>query len=253
VSWMGRVVQKLPYRTRRSMERYRHAALVVRGLAGVHPRTCTICGYTGRFRAFGLPPTFDVQCPACDSLDRHRLFVLVDHKHNLLNGVRSLLHFAPEPILQVRFQKSVAEYLTADLLRGDVDHRCNIEDTGLPDARFDAVFASHILEHVDDRKALSELHRILTPAGKLIAMVPIIEGWDDTYEDPTITAPEARALHFGQADHIRYYGRDFTARLSDAGFEVRALSATPQECIAHGLRRGHKVFVATKPGASFAE
>jgi hypothetical protein len=33
--------------------------------------------------------------------------------------------------------------------------------------------------------------------------------------------PEDRERLFGQADHVRRYGRDFTARLEEAGFNVR--------------------------------
>jgi SAM-dependent methyltransferase len=38
-----------------------------------------------------------------------------------------------------------------------------------------------VLEHVNDTKALQEIHRILKPDSRLIAMVPICEGWDETY------------------------------------------------------------------------
>lgn len=219
----------------------------MKSLSGVHPRSCTICGYSGKFRAFGLPPMFDAMCARCDSLPRHRLFMLMDQKFGLLSGVGSLLHFAPEGILRAKFRTSVPDYRTADLCQASVDIQCNIEDTQLPSGTFDAVFASHILEHVDDRRALAELLRILKPGGKLIAMVPIIEGWDETYEDPSIVDEAERALHFGQFDHVRYYGSDFKRRLVDSGFQVTTFTGTPQECVTHALLRGEKVFVGVKP------
>jgi hypothetical protein len=43
---------------------------------------------------------------------------------------------------------------------------------------------------------------------------------DDTQEDPSVTDPEERTRLYGQADHVRQYGRDFLGRLGDAGFEV---------------------------------
>lgn len=52
----------------------------------------------------------------------------------------------------------------------------------------DAVFCSHVLEHVNDAKALQEIHRILKPGGRLIAMVPTCEGRDKTYENPEIVS-----------------------------------------------------------------
>lgn len=138
-------------------------------------------------------------------------------------------------------------YRAVDLVRADVDFNCNIEDTLLPANSIDAVFASHILEHVDDRRALAELLRILKPGGKLIAMVPIIEAWEETYENSEVTSESERDLHFGQYDHVRFYGRDFPQRLEAAGFDVTAYMATPQECVDYGLQRGEKVFVAAKP------
>jgi hypothetical protein len=93
---------------------------------------------------------------------------------------------------------------------------------------------------------MAEMHRILRPGGKLIAMVPIVEAWDRTYENSAITSESDRDLHFGQYDHVRFYGRDFTQRLEAAGFEVVAWTATPLECVTYGLQRGEKVFVATK-------
>ncbi len=216
-------------------------------LPGVHPRTCPICGYHGKFRAFGVPLVLDVMCAGCDSLDRHRLFALMDDRHKILGGVQSMLHFAPEEILRKRFSRRFPQYRAVDLVRADVDEQCNIEETKLQPESVDAVFASHILEHVDDRKALAELFRILRPGGKLIAMVPIIEAWDETYENPAITSESDRDLHFGQYDHVRFYGRDFPRRIEAAGFHVTAYMATPLECVTHGLQRGEKIFVATKP------
>jgi SAM-dependent methyltransferase len=170
----------------------------------------------------------------------------MDEQHAMLSGVDSLLHFAPEEILRGRLRQRHRGYATADLFVTNVDYQCNIEATGLAPRSFDAVFASHVLEHVDDRKALTELHRILKPGGKLIAMVPIVEGWEETYENPSVATAAERVLHFGQDDHVRYYGRDFTSRLIAAGFRVTALAGTPQDCIAYGLQRGEKVFVGTK-------
>lgn len=253
MSVLGQVVHKLPHSMQQAIERHRHALLVLRGLNGVVPRACPLCDYQGRFRAFGLPPQFDAECPKCGSLPRHRLFALLDREHGFLRGIRSLLHFAPEPILRVRFESRIDHYRTADIARMGVDFCCNIEGTGLPAESFEAIFASHILEHVDDRKALCELYRVLKPGGSLIAMVPMVEGWDVTYEDSSICASAERRVHFGQDDHVRWYGRDFSERLARAGFEVTAYTATPADCVRHGLSRGEKVFVARKPEQAVAQ
>ena len=58
--------------------------------------------------------------------------------------------------------------------RADVDMKADITNLPLPDNSYDVVFASHVLEHVpDDRKAVSEIHRILRPGGIAILPVPI--------------------------------------------------------------------------------
>lgn len=245
-TWISRTRQRVPYGVRRIFRRRWHALQMFSRLPGVHPRTCPICGYHGKFRAFGLPLVLDVMCARCDSLDRHRLFALMDERYTILGDVRSMLHFAPEDILRKRFSQRFPDYRAVDLVRADVDYNCDIEDTKLPPASVDVVFASHILEHVDDRKAIAELFRILKPAGKLIAMVPIVEAWAETYENPAITSESERDLHFGQYDHVRFYGRDFPQRLAAAGFNVTAYMATPLDCVKYGLQRGEKVFVATK-------
>jgi SAM-dependent methyltransferase len=246
-SWQHRLVQRLPGPLQRLVERYRLTALVLIKLWGEHPRTCPICGYRGKFYAFGLPPSFDAMCRGCESLERHRLLAQIDVKHRIFDGVTSMLHFAPERILESKFRLRFKGYRSADLFRADVDYCCNIEDTKLPSTSFDAILASHVLEHVeDDRRAMRELYRLLKPGGKLIAMIPIVEGWDETYENPAIKSESDRWAHFGQKDHVRIYGADFVDRLRSAGFTVTAYTGSPQDCVTYGLARGEKVFVAVK-------
>ena len=43
-------------------------------------------------------------------------------------------------------------------------------------------------------------------------MVPIVEGWASTYENPSIVSEQERHIHFGQFDHVRYYGADIRDR-----------------------------------------
>jgi hypothetical protein len=73
-------------------------------------------------------------------------------------------------------------------------------------------------------------------------MVPIVEGWDKTYEDSTIVEAKDRRLHFGQWDHVRYYGRDIRDRVRRAGFELTEFTAIEPEIQTLGLCRGEKIF-----------
>ncbi len=115
-------------------------------------------------------------CPGCGSSERHRLQAKV--LDTVFAGFethrKSLLHFAPERFLKKRFKRDFSVYKTADLFRADVDMKADITNLPLPDNSYDVVFASHVLEHVpDDRKAVSEIHRILRPGGIAILPVPI--------------------------------------------------------------------------------
>ena len=136
------------------------------------------------------------------------------------------------------------EYVSADIVPGKADVTLNIEDTGLPDCSVDCVLCSHVLEHVDDRIALAELRRILSAHGTLILMVPLVEGWSETFEDPSIVIPEDRSKFFGQEDHVRRYGADFRSRVLSCGFSLSEFTATEPEVSDHGLRPGDKIFVA---------
>ena len=169
--------------------------------------------------------------------------MLLDQRHGLFRRDAEILHFAPEPIVRDHLRRISKNYRSADLQPGRADCQENIEALSFPDATFDHIVCIHVLEHVDDARALSELRRVLKPGGSLIAMVPIIEGWERTYEDPSIVRPEGRDLHFGQHDHVRMYGRDFRDRVQRAGFVVEDLTGSGDDAVRYGLLRGETVFV----------
>lgn len=208
-------------------------------------RDCPICGYRGRFWSYGSPPRADALCPHCLSLERHRLLELLLKRQpmGLMNG-RRLLHFAPEPFVSGRLSCSET-YVTADISGSEVDCRCALEAMPFSDDSFDALVANHVLEHVaDERKALQEIGRVLTEHGIIVLSVPIVHGWKRTYEDDRIKAPAERRIHFGQEDHRRFYGQDFTTRIRRAGFVVEIFRADPRTEVKFGLKRGDQLFIA---------
>ena len=225
---------------------------------------CPCCD--GQFREFVQHRTRPrAKCPRCASLERHRLLQLyIAERTELPDGHASVLHFAPEYELQRYLRERPGlRHRSADIDSPLADDRVDIMDLPYDDATFDVVICLHVLEHVpDDRRAMRELLRVLTPGGKAIVMCPIDARRETTLEDPSVTSPEDRDRVFGQFDHVRLYGRDFGDRLAEAGFDVRVesfLDELPAERVArHGLRRDQDLFgredvyLCTKPMAGAA-
>jgi SAM-dependent methyltransferase len=222
----------LPRRVGESLHAARDAAFgaVYRG-DRLH---CTVCG--GTFRRFlGVGARPEGRCPGCGSVERHRLAALVLREHtSLFTRPTRLLHFAPERGLSriIRHAPTV-EYVTADITPGKADRVLDITDIDCPDDSFDAVICSHVLEHIpDDLKAMRELRRVLRPGAWAFLVVPFDPKLTETYEDATITSPEAREKAFGQWDHVRWYaGTDFDSRLREAGFTVDAVEIPHEQQI----------------------
>ena len=96
-------------------------------------------------------------------------------------------------------------------------YKIDIQDMPFEDNTYDFIWCSHVLEHVpDDRRALSEIRRILTPNGIAVIQVPL---WGDkTIEGDLPTSERVRVYY--QEDHVRRYGRDILERLSMDGLSV---------------------------------
>ncbi|MGO9752696.1 MAG: class I SAM-dependent methyltransferase [Solirubrobacteraceae bacterium] len=165
-------------------------------------------------------------CWRCGCHERHRTqWLLLERRPELLAGVGSLLHFAPEWGLRRRLSRIPnLRYVTCDLMAPDVELRLDITALELPDTSFDAVICSHVLEHVeDDGRAMCELRRVTKPGGWCMVMVPLDLDREQTYEDQAISSPEDRQREFLQHDHVRLYAPDIGLRLQDAGFKVERI------------------------------
>lgn len=211
---------------------------------GVLPRACPICGYHGQFSP--VRHKVDVWCPSCDSRSRHRLIKLWFDKHLAGTSVGRTLHFAAETFLQDLFRSASNEYITADL-EPTFDVQINIEDIDFPDASFDLVIVNHVLEHVEDNVALRELRRILRPGGRVLVTVPMIEGWDDSYEAPDDMDRDMRALVMTDPDHRRWYGRDICDKIEAAGLTFSEFTILEPDATKYGIARGEKIFFGTVP------
>jgi SAM-dependent methyltransferase len=190
-------------------------------------RHCPVCGRDSKkFGSFGTPPRDDAQCMYCGALERHRFIWLYFCRFtDLFTRNGKILHVAPELCLGSSLQKRLrGNYFSADLMSPRAMIKMDITDIQFPDAFFDVIYCSHVLEHVlDDKKALREFFRVLKPDGWAILLVPIFG--EKTIEDTRVTEPAERLRLFGQEDHVRIYGRDYIDRLREAGFTVKIESA----------------------------
>ena len=186
---------------------------------------CPICGWSfRRFLPYGIVVRENVLCPRCGSLERHRLLYLyLQEKTDFFTSAHRVLHFAPERCLHNRFLRFThfRHYTTADLDSPTAAVKLDIQSMPFTDGSYDVVLCSHVMEHVDnDKQAMREIFRVLSPQGWAIIVVPIRMGLKKTYEDSSITHPRERLKAFGQSDHVRVCGEDYWKRLQAAGFEV---------------------------------
>lgn len=242
---------------------------------------CPVCGgesaaflplapvYAASLRSAGCPypverfETLNVaqyHCPSCGCSDRDRLMALYFLRHWIEEGRAAdarVLEIAPAAPLSAFLAEFSAEYRSGDLMPGRAMDQIDVTDMhGYPAGRFDIVFCSHVLEHVpDDRAALRELHRILTPGGAAVLLVPLpldIRQTDELQSGEAMPDTATRIRRFGQDDHVRMYAReDFIGRIGAAGFELQQFDAAafPDDDLEHfGIAARSRLYVAVKPG-----
>jgi predicted SAM-dependent methyltransferase len=182
--------------------------------------TFPICSFEGRFvsdRAF-TGQRYAAMCPKCGSAERHRLQYLavreLKKSHNF--SELSLLHIAPEEALGSILRTWFGKYTTADISSQGVDLVIDLTSADLPDASYDVVYASHVLEHItEDTTAIKEIARILRPGGFAVLPVPLVG-------DVTIEYPAPVATEFG---HVRAPGYDYYERYSEQFSHVKTFSS----------------------------
>lgn len=202
-------------------------------------RRCVMCGHhVWRFMPYmrgsidtpGLILAMDVvgsnpdqfECPRCGAHDRERHLLMYLERAGLLADIhqKSVLHFAPEKRLARRIAEAAPScYIPCDLYPATAGvQRVDMLDIPFDGESFDLVIANHVLEHVsDDLKALAEIHRVLKLGGHAILQTPYSAKLHCTWQDAGIDTAEARRQAYGQADHVRLFGRDIFKRFTSAG------------------------------------
>lgn len=201
-------------------------------------------------------------CPRCFAKDRDRLIHLyLEKKTDVFISPHHILHIAPEEWLKklflslpnieyvsgVKGVKNMGFYYDPKTLELD------LTDIKMSDESFDTIICSHVLEHIpDDKKAMSEIYRVLKPGGWAILQVPHSPILEDTFEDANIIFPKERVKSFGQFDHVRIYGKDYKNRLEKAGFHVEIFNPNNEEwgksyVEKYALNQKENLFIAHKP------
>lgn len=193
-------------------------------------------------------------CPFCGSYDRDRLLLtFLQRRTDLFSKPTKLLHIAPESTLA----KKVVATPSIDYVSGDLDgslamRPLDVTDIDFPDNTFDAVICNHVLEHVpDDRRAMSELLRVLKPGGWAVLQVPIGIKLDKTIEDFTLKSDAERLERFGQGDHVRVYSMgDYVERLRSVGWNIEVIDfpseVGPETVHRYGFHEREKVVFGRK-------
>ena len=185
-----------------------------------------------RFRKFltifGRP---NAMCPFCGSLERHRLIYLyLKEKTKIFTNDVKLFHFAPEDVfISIFSSKKNIKYYTGDLNSCKASIKMDITKIPCKKRVIDVILCIHVLEHIlDDKKAMSEMYRILNDKGWALLQHPIDKNRDKTYEDLSKITPKEREMAFLQVDHVRIYGTDLKRRLETAGFTVKVEDCVKQ-------------------------
>jgi len=197
-------------------------------------------------------------CPGCHSNDRERLLHWLFENRFPISSSDKILHIAPEP--------SLGRYLQAKSPKGYISGVKYYEGFYYPPGvklmdllklpfennQFDWVICNHVLEHIpDDHAAMKAIFDVLKKGGKAILQVPWSPLLDHTKEDFNIQDPKEREAAFGQFDHVRIYGKDYTTKLRNAGFqnnkiEFKDLDISENDIQKMQLNKKECIFIVAK-------
>ena len=199
----------------------RTSDLLVSKLPGGAVAECPVCERTGRFTPAISTTGFRraARCPGCGALERHRLQVWAIRSQVLpvfTGRAPRVLHVAPERSVAELLRPIAGSYVTADYALPGMDMQIDLRDIALEDASCDLVYASHVLEHIDqDRAALAEIRRILAPGGLAVLPVPLVG-------PRTVEYPAPNPF---EAFHVRAPGYDYYDRYEEFFDRVDLLSS----------------------------
>lgn len=191
-------------------------------------------------------------CPHCGSGDRERwLYYVLKNKLDIFKMSGRILHFAPEKMIHNYIkQNQNVDYYTCDIVPGRAMHIVDITNIQFKENSFDYIISNHVMEHiVDEKKAISEIKRVLKSNGKWIFSFPICTDMK-TYENVLINSPEDRLKEYGQEDHVRLYGFDYKERFENYGFKLEIFTPekemSEKDILKYGFIKDDVIIIATK-------
>ncbi len=186
-------------------------------------------------------------CPNCGSIARDRRLYSILNKNFLKEGIK-ILDFSPSRAVyrKIKTNKQL-DYTSSDLSGNFIaEKKFDITNISMPDNSYNLIICYHILEHIEnDKKAMSELHRVLKKNGHCLIQTPFKEG--DIYEDNSIKTKEDRTKYFGQEDHVRIYSvQGLKKRLEESGFQVLVNHFTEKQNNKFGYYEDEYVLICQK-------
>jgi SAM-dependent methyltransferase len=218
-----------------------------------------------------------LQCRHCRATMRHRTLaaaLLSDLERRTLKPLTSIREAAAAALSETRILDSDALSPIAALMKAQPNYlassfhpqrpfdveiapghwNINLEKIGFPDASFDVVLTSDVMEHVRGIDAAhAEIHRILKPGGSYLFTVPYDPACATHHhlvdtsglEDRFLVPPQYHGDPLsGGILAYRVFGRALHADLAALGFEVEFLEFDDDEAL---IVRGD-VFIARKVG-----
>lgn len=230
---------------------------------------CPICGDT----TFPLLPvgsefqvlqTLDViasghryqRCHKCKSSDRDRLvFLYLQNYTNLLRGDEEykLLHVAPEDCLaKIFLRKNKIRYIPIDSFEHgyfypDYLIKMDLLSLEIENNSMDFVICNHVLQDINnDKRAMSEIFRVLKPGGQAIIQVPISNKIPITIEHEGPLSYRECEKRYGHRFHKRIYSQDdFLSRLTNVGFRTQVIKVSCDYDI-NSLNSRERIYLAIK-------
>ena len=201
---------------------------------------CEICGsHLDQFLPHGDPVRAQSVCPVCYSRERHRLaWSFIDQRLLSDDGVRKMLHLAPEPSISRRLRRRDGIFYVSGDIHATDGIRLDVQRMPFGDGCFDFVYCSHVLNMVrDDVAALKEIGRVMHPTGLALVQVPLAADAVTVEAMPDWTA-DRRLAEFRDRYMWRRHGADVVSRLEASGLHVERMDWAAHFHAAEFARRG---------------